>query len=55
MEQNVCEQLWRVWVDTQNRIVSFHEMDGCQMMEFRDRETFFRYVNGFVGKSYRYQ
>ena len=55
MEQSVCEQCWRVWVDARRRIVSFHEMEGAQLMEFRDRETFLRYVDGFIGKSYRYQ
>ena len=29
MEKNLCaEPLWRVWIDTKNRIVSFHEADG---------------------------
>lgn len=29
MEQNcVVENLWRVWVDHQRRIVSFHEEEG---------------------------
>ena len=23
------EPLWRVWVDTQRRIVSFHEEESC--------------------------
>ena len=29
MEQkNLAENLWRVWVDTRRRIVSFHEEEG---------------------------
>ena len=41
MEQNcVVENLWRVWVDTQRRIVSFHEEEGCQLLEFRSHEMF---------------
>ena len=35
MTQN--EPLWRVWVDTRRRIVSFHEEEGCQLLEFRSR------------------
>lgn len=41
MEQNcVVENLWRIWVDTQRRIVSFHEEEGCQLLEFRSHEMF---------------
>ena len=29
------ETLWRVWVDTHRRIVSFHEEEGCQLLELR--------------------
>ena len=36
------ENLWRVWVDTHRRIVSFHEEEGCQLLEFRTREMFLR-------------
>lgn len=56
MEQkSSAENLWRVWVDTTRRIVSFHEEKGCQMLEFRNREMFFRCVDQYTGKQYRYQ
>ena len=55
METTRTEPLWKVWIDTANRIISFHEADGCQVMEFRSRETLLNYVFGFVGKDYRYQ
>ena len=29
------EPLFRVWVDTHRRIVSFHEEKGCKLLEFR--------------------
>ena len=46
MEQkNLAENLWRVWVDTRRRIVSFHEEEGCQLLEFRNRELFLRCVD----------
>ena len=35
------EPIWKLWVDTQRRVVSFHEEAGSQLMEFRDREMFF--------------
>ncbi len=49
------ENLWRVWVDNHRRIVSFHEEEGCQLMEFRSREMFWSCVEQYTGKQYRYQ
>ncbi len=54
MEQK-ADTMWRIWVDTTNRIVSFHEAEGCRLMEFRNREMFLNYVDQFTGKHYRYQ
>ena len=35
MEQNpAAATLWRMWVDTKRRIVSFHEEKDCQLLEF---------------------
>ena len=42
--------VWRIWVDTENRIVSFHEAEGCQLMEFHNREMFLSYIDGFTNK-----
>lgn len=53
MTQN--EPLWRVWVDTRRRIVSFHEEEGCQLLEFRNREMFLNCVDQYTGMQYRYQ
>lgn len=56
MEQTKpAEKLWRVWVDTRRRIVSFHEEEGCQLLEFRNRDLFFRCIEQYTGKQYRYQ
>ena len=56
MEQNTgVADLWRMWVDTQRRIVSFHEEEGCQLLEFRSRELFLRCVDQYSGRQYRYQ
>ena len=53
MTQN--EPLWRVWVDTRRRIVSFHEEEGCQLLEFHNREMFLHCVDQYTGVQYRYQ
>ena len=50
-----AENLWRVWVDNHLRIVSFHEEEGCQLMEFRSRELFLSCVEQYTGRQYRYQ
>ena len=49
------ESLFRVWIDTNRRIVSFHEEEGCQLLEFRSREMFLNCVDQYTGKQYRYQ
>ena len=46
---------WRIWVNTQDRIVSFHEEEGFDLLEFHNREMFQRCVDGYTCKSYRYQ
>ena len=49
------EPLFRIWIDTTRRIVSFHEEEGCQLLEFRSREMFLRCVDQYTGMQYRYQ
>ena len=54
MEQTTSVQnLWRVWVDTRRRIVSFHEEEDCKLLEFR--ELFFSCIEQYTGMQYRYQ
>ena len=55
MEKSINEPLFRVWVDTSRRIVSFHEEEGCQLLEFRSRELFLSCVDQYTGLQYRYQ
>ena len=50
-----AETVWRVWVDTRRRLVSFHEEEGCQLIEFYSRDMFLRCVDEYTGKQYRYQ
>lgn len=46
--------LWRIWVDTRRRVVSFHEEEGSQMLEFRNRELFLNCVDQYTKQQYRY-
>lgn len=49
------EPTWRVWIDTDRRIVSFHEEEGFQMLEFRSRDLFLSCVDQYTNQQYRYQ
>lgn len=53
--KTIQEPLWRVWVDSRRRIVSFHEEEGSQLLEFRSREMFLSCVDQYTGQQYRYQ
>ena len=48
-------QVWRVWVDTRRRVVSFHEAPGCQLLEFHSYELFQSCIDGYTAQRYRYQ
>lgn len=54
MEQKQ-EGIWRVWVNPEKRIVSFHPEEGYQMLEFRSRETFLHCVDEYTHRQFRYQ
>ena len=47
--------VWRIWVDTRQRIVSLHPVEGVELREFRDRALFFRCVDEYTRLRYRYQ
>ena len=55
MEHTPSPAPWRIWVNTQERIVSFHEEEGFDLLEFHSPELFQRCVDGYVCRSYRYQ
>ena len=46
---------WRIWVDTKERIVSFHEKEGWQLLEFKNHDLFIRCVDEYAGRQFRYQ
>ena len=48
-------QRWRIWVDTERKIVSFHEEEGCELLEFYNREMFMRCVDQYTSRQFRYQ
>ena len=54
MEQQELS-VWRIWVDPRQRIVSFHPVEGFELLAFRDRVLFFRCVDEYTRLRYRYQ
>ena len=46
---------YRIWVDTQRRVVSFHEIESGEMLEFSSWELFLRCVDQYADLQYRYQ
>ena len=49
-------QVWRIWVDTKRRIVSFHPVEGFEALEFRPGPGHvFRCVDKYTRHRYRYQ
>jgi len=49
------ERVWRIWVDTRRRLVSFHEVPGFELLEFRSHELFQSCIDGYTAQRYRYQ
>jgi len=49
------DQVWRIWVDTRRRLVSFHEVPGFRLLEFHSYELFQSCIDGYTAQRYRYQ
>ena len=47
--------IWRIWVDTAQHIVSFHPVEGFELLEFHDQTLFFHCVDEYTRQRYRYQ
>lgn len=48
-------RVWRVWVDTRRRVVSFHEVPGFRPLEFYNYELYQSCIDGYTAQRYRYQ
>lgn len=44
-----------VWVDTSNRVASFHSVEKGRPMQFEQHTTFMAYLNSLVTQGYRFQ
>ena len=55
MEHQKQDAPFRIWVNTAQRIVSFHPEEGFDLLEFRDQELFFHCIDEYTRQQYRYQ
>ena len=46
---------WRIWVDTQRKIVSFHEVPQFEVVAFALHEYFLNYIQSLSDSGYRFQ
>jgi hypothetical protein len=44
-----------LWVDQQQKIASFHEMDGGERKDFSLENTLIDYIDDLVSSGYRFQ
>ena len=48
-------QVWRIWVNAEERVVSFHQEAGFQLLEFHSWEYFQAAIDQYTRQRYRYQ
>ena len=44
-----------LWLDSESRIVSFHEEEGYEKIEFEQQEIFLNYILCTCNNGYRFQ
>ena len=55
MDPHKTNQPFRLWVDPAQRIVSFHPVEGYDLLEFHSQELFLRCIDEYTRQRYRYQ
>lgn len=55
MARRKRKQIWRIWVDTQQRVISFHEIPNARLLEFYSNELFQSCIDRYTAQQYRYQ
>jgi hypothetical protein len=44
-----------LWIDQEQKIASFHEMDGGERKSFQQENTLIDYIDDLVSNGYRFQ
>lgn len=48
-------KLYQLWVNEEEKIASFHEIEGGKLAEFMASKPFQSYLDNLVSHSYRFQ
>lgn len=48
-------KVWRIWVNAEERVVSFHREEGFRMLEFHSWDYFQAAIDEYTKQRYRYQ
>lgn len=48
-------KLYQIWVNEEEKIASFHEIEGGKLAEFMTSEPFQSYLDDLVSHFYRFQ
>ena len=54
VEKELCES-WRVWIDEENHIVSFHTMENGLPLEITSRKQYLKFIDEYAQNRYRFQ
>ncbi len=54
VEKELCES-WRVWIDEENHIVSFHTTENGLPLEITNREQYLKFIDEYSQNCYRFQ
>ena len=55
IRRNQAMEKYILWLDDKNKIVSFHEEDGYEKIEFSIRDFFINYLLSAGNTGYRFQ
>lgn len=58
-EKKKKDRVWKIWVDTERRVASFHPPEETagdwELLSFRSRELFQSCIDHYTEQGYRYQ
>lgn len=46
---------WVVWLDTRDRVASFHPVEGSAVKQFRNHDYFLEFLTNLQCQGYRFQ
>ena len=46
---------WKIWIDNEEKIVSFHEVEGYECIEFQNERFFISLIEEYAKRKYQFQ